>query len=166
MRLTEELKYRNLIYDVTDEKIYDVLDNQKVSFYLGADPSSDSLHVGHLVTYLLAKKLAKHGHQPILLIGGGTGLIGDPSGRNSERVLLDLEVTKANGLALEKQVKQLLPKAIIVNNYDWLKTYDIITFLRDVGKHFNINTMLAKDSVKSRMADGISCTEFTYQIIQ
>ncbi len=166
MNLIEDLKYRNLIYDVTDEKLYEVLNQRPMTFYLGADPTSDSLHVGHLVTYLVAKRLAKHGHQPILLIGGGTGLIGDPSGRSTERVLLDLDTTMSHAKAIEKQVKKILPNAIVVNNYDWLKQYDIIRFLREVGKHFNINTMLAKDSVKSRLSDGISFTEFTYQIIQ
>ncbi len=166
MNLIEDLKYRNLIYDVTDDKLYGVLNQRPMTFYLGVDPTSDSIHVGHLVTCLFAKRLAKHGHQPILLIGGGTGLIGDPSGRSTERVLLDLDTTMSHAKALEKQLKKILPNAIVLNNYDWLKQYDIISFLRDVGKHFNINTMLAKDSVKSRLSEGISFTEFTYQIIQ
>jgi len=166
MNLVEELKYRKLLYAVTDEDLYDKLNNESLTFYLGADPTGDSLHIGHLVTYLVAKRLSEHGHHPILLIGGGTGLIGDPSGKSAERNLLTLEETLSNANAIKQQVFNLLPDATVVNNYDWLKQYDMITFLRDIGKHFNINYMMAKDSVKSRLETGISFTEFSYQIIQ
>ena len=166
MKFSEELKTRGLIYDVSDPAIYEALDAGGLTFYLGADPTGDSLHVGHLSTYLVAKRLQNAGHHPILVIGGGTGLIGDPSGKNKERNLLTLEASLKNAEALTAQVKKLLPGAQVVNNYDWLKTYSMIPFLRDVGKHFNLNQMLAKDTVKRRLESGISFTEFTYQIIQ
>ncbi len=166
MTLLEELKWRGLIYDVTDDAIGDVLENEKVTFYVGADPTADSLHVGHLISYLVSKRLQDRGHNPILVIGGGTGLIGDPSGRSSERNLLTLEETLENAESITKQVLNILPEAQVVNNYDWIKEFDIIRFLRDIGKHFNITHMIAKDSVKSRLENGISFTEFTYQIIQ
>jgi len=166
MNLIEELKWRDLLFDVTDKEIEEVLENQKITFYVGADPTADSLHVGHLISYLVSKRLQDRGHHPILVIGGGTGLIGDPSGRNSERQLLTLEKSLENGRAITSQVKKILPDATVVNNYDWISKYDIITFLRDIGKHFNINYMMSKDSVKSRLENGISFTEFSYQIIQ
>ena len=166
MNLIEELKWRDLLFDVTDKEIANVLENKKITFYVGADPTADSLHVGHLISYLVSKRLQDRGHHPILVIGGGTGLIGDPSGRSSERQLLTLETSLKNGEAITAQVKKILPTASVVNNYDWISTYDIITFLRDVGKHFNINYMMSKDSVKSRLDSGISFTEFSYQIIQ
>ncbi|MFP4287087.1 MAG: tyrosine--tRNA ligase [Candidatus Izemoplasmataceae bacterium] len=166
MNVIEELTYRGLIYALTDEHLEKVLENEKVTFYLGADPTADSLHIGHLVTYLVAKRLSEYGHNPILLIGGATGLIGDPSGKSEERNLLTLEETMKNGEAIAKQVRKILPNAIVVNNYDWVKRFDLITFLRDIGKHFNLNYMLSKDSVKSRLESGISFTEFTYQIVQ
>ncbi len=166
MNLLDDLKYRGLVYALTDDELADKLNNEKLTFYLGADPTSDSLHVGHLLAFLVARRLQAYGHEPILLIGGGTGLIGDPSGRSSERNLLDLNETMANATKIEQQVRQILPGATIVNNYDWLRKYDLIHFLRDIGKHFNINYMLAKDSVKSRLETGISFTEFSYQIIQ
>lgn len=166
MTLLEELKWRGLIYDVTDEGLEDVLEKQEVTFYVGADPTADSLHVGHLISYLVSKRLQDRGHHPILVIGGGTGLIGDPSGKSNERNLLSLELTLENAKAITKQVLNILPDAKVVNNYDWIKEFDIITFLRDIGKHFNITHMIQKDSVKSRLENGISFTEFTYQIIQ
>lgn len=166
MKLLEELKWRDLLYDVTDPELEDVLENEKMTFYVGADPTADSLHIGHLISYLVAKRLQDRGHHPILVIGGGTGLIGDPSGRSSERQLLTLEKSLSNAEGITKQVKNILPTAKVVNNYDWIKEYDIITFLRDIGKHFNINYMISKDSVKSRLDNGISFTEFSYQIIQ
>lgn len=166
MNIIEDLTYRNLIYAITDEELKDKLIDDQLTFYLGADPTADSLHVGHLLAYLVAKRLAAYGHKPILLIGGATGLIGDPSGKSEERNLLTLEETMVNAKAIEKQVKNILPEATIVNNYHWMKNFDVIDFLRDVGKHFNLNQMLAKDSVKSRLESGISFTEFSYQIIQ
>jgi tyrosyl-tRNA synthetase len=166
MTLLEELKWRDLLFDVTDPELEQVLENGSVTFYVGADPTADSLHVGHLISYLVSKRLQDRGHHPILVIGGGTGLIGDPSGRSTERQLLSLETSLENAAAITKQVKRVLPDAEVVNNYDWISTYDVITFLRDIGKHFNIGYMMAKDSVKSRLEQGISFTEFSYQIIQ
>ncbi|MCF7927173.1 MAG: tyrosine--tRNA ligase, partial [Candidatus Izimaplasma sp.] len=166
MTLLEELKWRDLVYDVTDPNLEKKLEEDTVSFYVGADPTADSLHVGHLISYLVSKRLQDYGHHPILVIGGGTGLIGDPSGKKSERKLLTLKETMNNSEAIVKQVKNILPDAEVVNNYDWIKEYDIITFLRDIGKNFNVNQMISKDSVKSRLENGISFTEFSYQIIQ
>lgn len=166
MNLFQELKWRDLLFDVTDPELENVLENEKLTFYVGADPTADSLHVGHLISYLVSKRLQDRGHHPILVIGGGTGLIGDPSGRNSERQLLTLEKSLENASAITKQVKNILPDAQVVNNYDWISTYDVITFLRDIGKNFNIGYMMSKDSVKSRLEQGISFTEFSYQIIQ
>lgn len=166
MNLLQELKWRDLIFDVTDPEIEKVFENEKLTFYVGADPTADSLHVGHLISYLVSKRLQDRGHHPILVIGGGTGLIGDPSGRNSERQLLTLEKSMENAAAIEKQVKNILPDASVVNNYDWISKYDVISFLRDIGKNFNIGYMMGKDSVKSRLEQGISFTEFSYQIIQ
>lgn len=164
--LTDDLKKRGLIYDVSDEALYQALDNESLTFYLGADPTGDSLHVGHLATYLVAKRLMDENHHPILVIGGGTGLIGDPSGKSKERNLLSLEASLKNAEAISKQVKKLLPDAVVVNNYDWLKNYSMIDFLRLIGKDFNLNQMLSKDTVKRRLDTGISYTEFSYQIIQ
>ncbi len=166
MTLLEELKWRELIFDVTDPEIEKVLENESVTFYVGVDPTADSLHIGHLISYLVSKRLQDRGHKPILVIGGGTGLIGDPSGRSSERNLLTLEKTLENSAAVTAQILNIIPDAKIVNNYDWLSKYDIITFLRDIGKHFNINSMINKESVKSRLETGISFTEFSYQVIQ
>jgi len=166
MTLLEELKWRELVYDVTDPELEEKLETDKLTFYVGADPTAGSLHVGHLISYLVSKRLQDCGHHPILVIGGGTGLIGDPSGRSTERQLLTLEESLDNALKITAQVKKILPDAEVVNNYDWISTYDIITFLRDIGKHFNINYMMNKDSVKSRLDQGISFTEFSYQIIQ
>jgi tyrosyl-tRNA synthetase len=166
MNLFQELKWRDLLFDVTDPNLEKVLENEKVTFYVGADPTADSLHIGHLISYLVSKRLQDRGHHPILVIGGGTGLIGDPSGRGSERQLLTLETSLKNAEAITKQVKNILPDAEVVNNYDWISKIDVITFLRDIGKHFNIGYMMSKDSVKSRLEQGISFTEFSYQIIQ
>ncbi len=166
MNIIEDLTYRGLIYAFTDETIQEKLKNETVTFYLGADPTADSLHVGHLLAYLVARRLAAYGHKPILLIGGATGLIGDPSGKSAERNLLTVAETLKNAEGIKAQVERLLPEATYVNNYDWMKDVKLIPFLRDVGKHFNLNQMLAKDSVKSRLETGISYTEFTYQIIQ
>lgn len=166
MKLVEDLKWRNLMYDVTDEELLSKLDNNSLTFYLGADPTADSLHVGHLLAYLVAKRLMNAGHQPILVIGGGTGLIGDPSFKSQERQLLTIETSLSNALGITKQVKHILPNAKIVNNYDWISSLNAIEFLRDIGKHFNVSYMMSKDSVKSRIENGISFTEFSYQIIQ
>ena len=166
MTLYEELKWRGLIYQETDESLEKKLNESSLTFYIGTDPTADSLHVGHLMANLVAKRLEDHGHKPILVIGGGTGLIGDPSFKADERQLLSIETSLKNAAGIEKQVKHLLPTATVVNNYEWLSSLNAIEFLRDLGKHFSINYMMAKDSVKSRIEKGISFTEFSYQIIQ
>ena len=164
MNLIEDLKYRGLIYNVTDEKVYDLLNNDKLTFYLGTDPTGDSLHVGHLLVYILAKRLEKYGHHPILLIGGATGFIGDPK-PTAERKMLTKEEIDSNAEKLYKQVKNLF-NCEMVNNYDWISKLDLITFLRKYGKLFNVNYMINKETVKSRLDSGISYTEFSYQILQ
>jgi len=166
MNLIEDLKWRGLLYQVTDEEITTKLNQEKLTFYLGADPTADSLHVGHLLAYLVAKRLMEYGHQPILVIGGGTGLVGDPSFKKSERKLLTIDESLKNAEGIKKQVYKILPNAKVVNNYDWISSLNAIEFLRDVGKNFNITYMMNKDSVKSRIENGISFTEFAYQILQ
>ena len=166
MKLMEDLKWRGLVYDMTDPELEQVLNAGASTFYLGADPTADSLHVGHLLAYLVAKRLENAGHSPILVIGGGTGLIGDPSFKNAERPLLTIETSLKNAAGIASQVRRLLPHAVVVNNYDWLSSLNAIEFLRDIGKNFNVAYMMSKDSVKSRIESGISFTEFSYQIIQ
>ena len=164
MTLFEELKWRGLIYNVTDEAIIDKINKGEVTFYLGADPTGDSLHVGHLLVYLFAKRLELAGNKPIFLIGGATGSIGDPK-PGSERQLLSAEVTKHNAECLYAQVSNLFP-ATMVNNYDWTHNLDVLSFLRNYGKFFNVNYMINKETVKARLDSGISYTEFSYQILQ
>lgn len=166
MKLYEELKWRGLLYQTTDPAVEDLLNNSSLTFYLGADPTADSLHVGHLLAYLVAKRLMEHGHKPILVIGGGTGLVGDPSFKKSERQLLTIETSLKNAEGIKGQAKKILPNAKVVNNYDWISSLNAIEFLRDVGKNFNVTYMMNKDSVKSRIESGISFTEFAYQILQ
>ena len=165
MRLIDELKARDLFFATTDEEFGDFLENNKMTFYLGADPTGSSLHVGHLVTYLVAKRLQEHGHNPILLIGGATGLIGDPK-MQGERKMLDTSITLNNSKSLENQVRNIFGFEKIVNNFDWISKLNVIDFLRDYGKEFNVNYMINKDTVKSRLETGISYTEFSYQILQ
>ena len=165
MRLIDELKARDLFFATTDEGFGDFLENNKMTFYLGADPTGSSLHVGHLVTYLVAKRLQEHGHNPILLIGGATGLIGDPK-MQGERKMLDTSITLNNSKSLENQVRNIFGFEKIVNNFDWISKLNVIDFLRDYGKEFNVNYMINKDTVKSRLETGISYTEFSYQILQ
>jgi len=164
MNLFEELKWRGLIHNITDEAVIDKINNGELTFYLGADPTGDSLHVGHLLVYLFAKRLESVGNKPIFLIGGATGSIGDPK-PGSERQLLSAEVTKHNAECLAKQVNNLFPSQM-VNNYDWTHNLDILTFLREYGKLFNVNYMINKETVKARLDSGISYTEFSYQILQ
>lgn len=165
MTLIEELKQRELFFATTEENIEEYLENNKVTFYLGCDPTGDSLHVGHLVTYLVAKRLQAHGHNPVLLVGGATGLIGDPK-MQGERKMLTLETVSHNVECLKTQVKNIFGFDNIVNNYDWTSSLSMIDFLRIYGKEFNVNYMIAKDTVKSRLESGISYTEFSYQILQ
>lgn len=166
MLLYDELKFRDLIKDVSNEENAKTLLNGKgVLVYCGFDPTGKSLTIGHLVQVMRMKLLEKHGHIPVVLIGGATGLIGDPR-QTSERKLLTLEESLENAALIEQQIKKFLPNALYVNNYDWVKDIDMITFLRDYGKFFNINYMLAKDNVQARLETGISYTEFSYMIIQ
>lgn len=169
----EELKWRGLVYDHT-ESVPEVLAKEKVTVYNGFDPSADSLHIGNLVPLMVMARLQRFGHTPILLAGGGTGMIGDPSGRSSERNLLSLEELEANLAKVKQQLASVLDfevkgnTAVMVNNADWLNQVSLLDFLRDTGKHFTVNYMLAKDSVKSRIQrdDGISYTEFSYMLLQ
>ena len=168
MSLYEELKWRELIKDVSDEdKAKKLLDTESVRFYCGFDPTAKSLTVGHLVQVVRMMLLQKYGHTPVVLVGGATGLIGDPR-QTSERKLLSLEDSLENAEAIRIQLSRFLDprKAIFVNNYDWVSKIDMISFLRDYGKHFNINYMLSKETVQSRLEVGISYTEFSYMLIQ
>lgn len=168
MKLYEDLLWRGLIKDVSnEEEAKRLLNEESVKFYCGFDPTGQSLTVGHLVQIVRMLLLEKYGHTPIVLIGGATGLIGDPR-QTSERKLLTLEESLQNADKIRMQLSQFLDpeKAIFVNNYDWIKNIDMISFLRDYGKHFSINYMLAKDTVQKRLDVGISYTEFSYMLIQ
>jgi tyrosyl-tRNA synthetase len=169
----DELKWRGLVYDAT-EGASDLLTREKVTVYNGFDPTSDSLHVGHLVPMVGLARLQRFGHHPIALAGGGTGMIGDPSGRSTERNLLSRDEIAHNVEQIKTQLASILDfevksnPARIVNNADWLSQLSLVEFLRDVGKHFTVNYMIAKDSVQSRLGreDGISYTEFSYMLLQ
>ncbi|MCL2522073.1 MAG: tyrosine--tRNA ligase [Erysipelotrichales bacterium] len=164
MKLFEDLQYRGLVHSFSDPELIDKLNNEKLTFYLGTDPTGESLHVGHLVVFLLAKRLEMKGHKPLLLIGGATGFIGDPRPGN-EREFLSKETLEHNTISLFNQVQKLF-KCQMVNNYDWTKDLSFIDFLRKYGKHFSINYLLAKESVASRLQTGISFTEFSYNLMQ
>ncbi len=164
MNLFEDLKWRGLVKDITDESLIDKLNNGKVTFYIGTDPTADSLHIGHYSSFLISKRLFKHGHRPILLVGGGTGMIGDPK-PNAEREIISREEIDKNIKALTAQAKKIFGFEV-VNNYDWLVKINVLDFLRDYGKYFNVSYMLAKDKVKSRLESGITYAEFSYMIIQ
>ena len=164
MTLYEDLLYRGLIKDISSEELKDKLNNEKLTFYIGTDPTADSLHIGHLSSFLISKRLKDAGHNPILLIGGATGRIGDPR-PTSEREMKSIEEINHNIEALTKQVKDLFGFEI-VNNYDWSKDINFIDFLRDYGKYFNINYMLDKDIIRRRLETGITYTEFSYMIMQ
>ena len=165
MTLIEELKLRESYFDTTDNSIEEYLENNKVTFYLGCDPTGSSLHVGHLFTYIVMKRMESYSHHPILLVGGATGLIGDPK-MQGERKMLSIQDVESNVISLKEQIHDLFGVDTIVNNYDWVSKLSIIEFLRDIGKEFNVSTMLNKDVVKSRLDIGISFTEFSYQILQ
>ncbi len=176
MNFVEELKWRGMIHDImpgTDE----MLGKEMVSAYVGIDPTADSLHIGHLVGVMMLKHFQHSGHRPIALVGGATGMIGDPSGKSQERNLLDENTLRLNQEALKKQISRFLDfetevpnRALMVNNYDWMKDYSFLEFIRDIGKHITVNYMMAKDSVKKRLGaeskSGMSFTEFTYQLVQ
>ncbi|MBM6507599.1 MULTISPECIES: tyrosine--tRNA ligase [Staphylococcus] len=170
--LIEDLKWRGLIYQQTDEAgIEELLNKEQVALYCGADPTADSLHIGHLLPFLTLRRFQEHGHRPIVLIGGGTGMIGDPSGKSEERVLQTEEQVEANVQGISQQMHKLFEfgtdkGATLVNNKDWLGQISLISFLRDYGKHVGVNYMLGKDSIQTRLEHGISYTEFTYTILQ
>ena len=164
MNLYEDLKWRGLIQDISDEAIIDKLNNESLTFYIGTDPTADSMHIGHYSSFLISKRLAKCGHKPILLIGGATGLIGDPK-PTAERPMISKEEVAHNIEGLTKQAKEIFGFEV-VNNYDWIKDINVTDFLRDYGKYFNVGYMLAKDKVKSRMETGITYAEFSYMILQ
>ena len=164
MNLYEDLKWRGLIQDISDEELINKLNNEKLTFYIGTDPSADSMHIGHYSSFLISKRLAKYGHKPILLVGGATGLIGDPK-PTAERPMITKEAVEHNIKGLTKQAKEIFGFEV-VNNYDWTKDINVIDFLRDYGKYFNVGYMLAKDKVRSRMETGITYAEFSYMILQ
>ena len=164
MNIYEDLRWRGLVQDISDNELIDKLNNEQLTFYIGTDPTADSMHIGHYSSFLISKRLAKYGHKPILLIGGATGLIGDPK-PTAERPMISKEEVNHNIEGLTKQAKEIFGFEV-VNNYDWIKDISIIDFLRDYGKYFNVGYMLAKDKVKSRMETGITYAEFSYMILQ
>jgi len=164
MKLYDELLWRGLIKDISSEELIDKLNNGHITFYIGTDPTADSLHVGHLSSFLISKRLKDAGHTPILLVGGATGLIGDPR-PTTERAMISKEQVEKNINGLKNQVEKLFGFEV-VNNYDWTKNINILDFLRDYGKYFNINYMLDKDIIRRRLETGITYTEFSYMILQ
>ena len=171
MDFIKELKWRGMIQDIvpgTQEQFQ----KEITSAYIGFDPTSDSLHIGSLVQIMILKHLQDCGHKPIILVGGATGMVGDPSGKSKERNLLDEATLERNLSSIRKQLEKFLNfdcgsnSAEIVNNFDWFKNYSFLEFIRDVGKHISINYMMSKDSVKSRLETGMSFTEFSYQLVQ
>ncbi|MGA6837872.1 tyrosine--tRNA ligase [Priestia megaterium] len=173
MDILQDLEFRGLINQQTDEKgLSELLSKESVRLYCGFDPTADSLHIGHMLPVLILRRFQQAGHQPIALVGGGTGLIGDPSGKKAERTLNEKETVAMFSERIKGQLSRFLDfeegenAAVIANNYDWIGSLDVITFLRDIGKNFGINYMMAKDSVQSRIESGISFTEFSYMILQ
>ncbi|MED3862080.1 tyrosine--tRNA ligase [Priestia megaterium] len=173
MDILQDLEFRGLINQQTDEKgLSELLSKESVRLYCGFDPTADSLHIGHMLPILILRRFQQAGHQPIALVGGGTGLIGDPSGKKAERTLNEKETVAMFSERIKGQLSRFLDfeegenAAVIANNYDWIGSLDVITFLRDIGKNFGINYMMAKDSVQSRIESGISFTEFSYMILQ
>ncbi len=171
MNFIKELNWRGMIHDImpgTEEQFLQEI----TTAYIGFDPTADSLHIGSLVQIMILVHLQKAGHKPIILIGGATGMVGDPSGKSSERNLLEKEKVVHNLTCIKKQLEKLLDfncgenSAEVVNNDDWFNKYSFLEFIRDIGKHISINYMLAKDSVKSRLESGMSFTEFSYQLVQ
>jgi tyrosyl-tRNA synthetase len=173
MNFIEEVRWRGMIHDMTPGTEEQLL-KEMTSAYIGYDPTSDSLHIGNLASIMMLVHLQRSGHKPLALVGGATGMIGDPSGKSEERNLLDEKVLRHNQHSIQKQLEKFLDfdcglnSAELVNNYDWTKDFTLLHFLRDVGKHLTVNYMMAKDSVKNRMdsGSGISFTEFTYQLVQ
>ena len=166
MTLFEELEWRGLVKDLAGDDIKDKLNNTSMTFYWGTDPTADSLHIGHYSSLVTAKRLAKAGHHPILLVGGATGLIGDPR-PTAEREIISKETVQKNLEGLSKQVKEIVGGDVeVVNNNDWMKKFSFTDFLRDVGKYVNINYMLDKDIIRRRLETGITFAEFTYTLMQ
>lgn len=171
--LYNELKERGLVFQETSDELKNALETPS-HFYCGFDPTSDSLHIGSLLPLITMRRLQLYGHTPILLLGGATGMIGDPSGKSKERVLMNQAIIDQNAQGIRKNAERVIDfsgqnAALLVNNMDWMKSYSFIEFLRDIGKHFSVNAMLAKDSVKSRIENrdqGISYTEFSYMLLQ
>jgi tyrosyl-tRNA synthetase len=172
--LIDELKWRGLLHQCTHDDLGDILEKGPQTVYAGFDPTADSLHVGSLLPIIGLMHFQRHGHRPIALLGGGTGMIGDPSGKSEERQLLDDEALRTNVAGIRVQLEQFLDfdgdrAAILLNNADWLASFTLVEFLRDIGKHFSVNAMLMKDSVRTRLEDrdhGISFTEFSYSLLQ
>ena len=164
MKLYDDLVWRGLIKDFSSPDLIDKLNNEKLTFYIGTDPTADSLHLGHLSSFLISKRLKDYGHNPILLVGGGTGLIGDPR-PTAERDTIVKEELFRNTECLKNQVQRLFGFKV-VNNYDWIKDISAIDFLRDYGKHFNVNYMINKDIVRRRLESGITYCEMSYMILQ
>ncbi len=164
MTLVEDLKWRGLIKDISSPELEEKLNKGGMAFYIGTDPTADSLHVGHLSSFLISKRLKDAGHHPILLVGGGTGMIGDPR-PTTERTMISKEQVNKNIEGLKKQVERIFGFEV-VNNYDWIKDINVLDFLRDYGKYFNINYMLDKDIIRRRLDSGITYTEFSYMILQ
>ena len=171
MNFIEELKWRGMIHDIMPGT-QDQFEKEMTSAYVGFDPTADSLHIGSLVQIMILVHLQRCGHKPFALLGGATGMVGDPSGKSKERNLLDEKTLNHNLTSVQKQLEQFLDfdcgenSAELVNNYDWFKEFNFLDFIRDVGKHMSVNYMMAKDSVKSRMETGMSFTEFSYQLVQ
>jgi tyrosyl-tRNA synthetase len=171
MNFVEELKWRGMIHDIMPGT-EDQFEKEMTSAYIGFDPTADSLHIGSLVQIMILVHLQKCGHKPFALVGGATGMVGDPSGKSKERNLLDEKTLIRNLTSVQKQLEQFLDfdcganSAEVVNNYDWFKEFNFLDFMRDVGKHMSVNYMMAKDSVKSRLETGMSFTEFSYQLVQ
>ena len=171
MNFVQELKWRGMIHDIMP-KTEELLNDNKISGYIGFDPTSDSLHIGSLVQIMTLVLFQKYGHKPYILLGGATGMVGDPSGKSKERNLLDEKELNKNISAIQKQLSKFLVfddsknSAVIVNNNDWFKNFSFLDFIRDVGKHITVNYMMSKDSVKKRLETGISFTEFSYQLVQ
>jgi tyrosyl-tRNA synthetase len=171
MSFIDELRWRGMIHDMTPG-LEEYLAKGMATAYVGIDPTADSLHIGHLVSVMMLKHFQRAGHRPLALVGGATGMIGDPSGKSEERNLLDEKVLRHNENCIKKQLLKFLDfegvdnAAAIVNNYDWMKEFSFLQFLRDIGKHITVNYMMAKDSVQKRLETGLSYTEFTYQLVQ
>lgn len=164
MTLFEELQWRGLVQDISSPELIDKLNEGGLTFYIGTDPTADSMHIGHYSSFLISKRLARAGHHPILLVGGATGLIGDPK-PTAERPMISKEEVEHNFKGLKAQAEKIFGFEV-VNNFDWTKEINVIDFLRDYGKYFNVNYMLAKDKVKSRLESGITYAEFSYMILQ